>query len=318
MTIDPPDDEDAVTNNSTEDTTNNGMSNGTNSVTNNSTNSQNTDKKDPHIVQVEMPFAVVEGKPTSQFPLDLYIPPHALEVILEAFEGPLDFLLYLIRRQNLDILDIQVAEITRQYMEYIDMMHEIHFELAAEYLVMAAVLAEIKSRMLLPRAEEDTEDEDDLRAGLIRKLQEYERFKQAALDMDALPRINRDFWMAMATAPEMETSIPLPAVQLQDLLVSLSRVLKRAENYSSHHISLDPLSTQERKVSILKLLSGNQEQFVTFGSLFTQEEGRLGVVVTFMAVMELLKESMLEVVQTEPYAPIHVKVKPANVEELGN
>ena len=305
MTIDPPDDEDAVTNNSTNNSTL-------------SSTKRGTDKKDSQGVQVEMPFAVVEGKPRSQFPLDLYIPPDALEVILEAFEGPLDFLLYLIRHQNLDILDIQIAEITRQYMEYIDMMHEIHFELAAEYLVMAAVLAEIKSRMLLPRGEEDPEDEDDLRAGLIRKLQEYERFKQAALDLDALPRINRDFWMAMATAPEMETSIPLPEVQLQDLLISLSRVLKRAENYSSLHVSLDPLSTQDRKASILQLVSGNKEQFVTFGSLFTREEGRLGVVVTFMAVMELLKESMLEIVQTEPYAPIHVKAKPANVEELGN
>ncbi len=273
--------------------------------------------KDAQAVQVEMPFAVVEGKPTSQFPLDLYIPPDALEVILEAFEGPLDFLLYLIRRQNLDILDIQIAEITRQYMEYIDMMQGIQFELAAEYLVMAAVLAEIKSRMLLPGVAEDGDDEDDLRAGLIRKLQEYERFKQATLDIDALPRINRDFWMAMAAAPEMETSMPLPEVPLQDLLLAFSRVLKRAENFSTHHISLDPLSTQERKASILNLVSG-KDQFVTFGSLFTREEGRLGVVVTFIAVMELIKESLLEIVQTEHYAPIHVKAKPASVEESGD
>ena len=258
-------------------------------------------------LQAEMPFAVVQGAPFTQLPLDLYIPPDALEVILEAFEGPLDLLLYLIKRQNLDILDIQVAEITRQYMEYIELMEEMQFEIAAEYLVMAAMLAEIKSRMLLPRQDEDEIVEDDPRAELIRKLQEYERFKQAAQDIDALERLNRNFWVAMADAPRMEQTRPLPDVQLKDLLLELSRVLKRAENFSSHHISLEPLSTRERMSNILDTVSQADDSFVSFSELFRVEEGRSGVIVTFLAVTELIKESLLEVVQSEPFAPIHVK-----------
>lgn len=254
-----------------------------------------------------MPFAVVEGVPISQLPLDLYIPPDALEVILEAFEGPLDLLLYLIRRQNLDILDISVAEITRQYMEYIDMMQEIQFELAAEYLVMAAMLAEIKSRMLLPRQTTEEEEEPDPRAELIRRLQEYERFKQAAVDVDNLDRLNRDFWIARASAPEMSRERPLPDVNLQDLLIILSKVLKRAERFSSHHIQLDPLSTRERMSQILDRVSNSGDQFVPFVALFTAEEGKLGVVVTFVAVLELLREHLIEVVQSGSFAPIHVK-----------
>lgn len=256
--------------------------------------------------QGEMPFAVVEGKPMTQLPLDLYIPPDALEVILEAFEGPLDLLLYLIKRQNLDILSIKVAEITRQYMEYVNLMQDLQFELAAEYLVMAAMLAEIKSRMLLPRHTEDEDEEQDPRAELIRKLQEYERFKQAALDIDALPRANRDFWLAKADAPEMEVKKPLPDVQLRELLVCLAGVLKRAENYTSHHIQMDPLSTRERMSRVLEITSASHNQFVPFASLFSMEEGRAGVVVTFMAVLELIKESLIELVQSGPFAPIHV------------
>jgi len=264
--------------------------------------------------QAEMPFAVIEGRPMTQMPLDLYIPPDALEVILEAFEGPLDLLLYLIRRQNIDILDIKVAEITKQYMDYIELMQEMQFELAAEYLVMAAVLAEIKSRMLLPRQEEAEDDEDDPRAELIRKLQEYERFKEAAMNLDELERLNRNFWVAVADAPKMEKTRPLPDVQLQDLLLELSRVLKRAENFSSHHISLEPLSTRERMSQILDKVSVSGEQFVAFGDLFNVEEGRSGVIVTFIAVMELIKESLLDLVQSEAFAPIHVKSRSASME----
>ena len=264
--------------------------------------------------QGEMPFAVIEGRPMTQMPLDLYIPPDALEVILEAFEGPLDLLLYLIRRQNIDILDIKVAEITKQYMDYIELMQEMQFELAAEYLVMAAVLAEIKSRMLLPRQEEAEDDEDDPRAELIRKLQEYERFKEAAMNLDELERLNRNFWVAVADAPKMEKTRPLPEVQLQDLLVELSRVLKRAENFSSHQISLEPLSTRERMSQILDAVSVSGEQFVAFGDLFNVEEGRSGVIVTFIAVMELIKESLLDLVQSEAFAPIHVKSRSASME----
>ncbi|MBT4162561.1 MAG: segregation/condensation protein A [Gammaproteobacteria bacterium] len=263
-----------------------------------------------------MPFAVVQGAPVSQLPLDLYIPPDALEVILEAFEGPLDLLLYLIKKQNLDILDIQVSEITSQYMEYIELMNEMQFELAAEYLVMAAMLAEIKSRMLLPRQSEEETDEDDPRAELIRRLQEYERFKQAAIDIDALERLNRNFWVAVADAPKTEKVRPLPEVQLQDFLIELSRVLKRAENYSSHHISLEPLSTRERMTHILDAVSQAGDQFVSFSGLFKVEEGRSGVIVTFISVMELIKESLLEIVQSEPFAPIHVKARSASMETI--
>jgi segregation and condensation protein A len=259
--------------------------------------------------QQELPFAVIDGKPMMQLPLDLYIPPDALEVILEAFEGPLDLLLYLIRRQNLDILDIKVAEITRQYMEYIDLMAELQFELAAEYLVMAAMLAEIKSRMLLPRIEEAEEDEQDPRAELVRRLQEYERFKDAAMELDELPRVNRDLWIASADAPASDKVRPLPEVQLQEMLVELSRVLRRAENYTHHHIALEPLSTRERMSQILDRMNHAGSQFVPFMSLFTMEEGRAGVIVTFLAMMELIKESLLDVVQAEPFAPIHIRAR---------
>lgn len=268
------------------------------------------------VVQAEMPFAVIEGTPVSQIPMDLYIPPDALEVILEAFEGPLDLLLYLIRKQNLDILEIKVSEITSQYMAYIDLMTDVQFELAAEYLVMAAVLAEIKSRMLLPRQSEDETDEDDPRAELIRKLQEYERFKQAALDIDELERLNRNFWHAVADAPVTAKIRPLPEIQLQDLLVELSQVLNRAENYTSHHVSLEPLSTRERMSNILDAISAAGDQFVSFSSLFRIEEGRSGVIVTFIALMELIKESLLEIVQSEPFAPIHVKSKAGSFETV--
>ncbi len=259
--------------------------------------------------QAEMPFAVVEGRPVTQLPMDLYIPPDALEVILEAFEGPLDLLLYLIKRQNLDILDIKVAEITKQYMDYIDFMKDMQLELAAEYLVMAALLAEIKSRMLLPRNAEDDEDEDDPRAELIRRLLEYERFKQAAMDIDDLNRMNRDYWVATADVPETKREKPLPDVQLQEMLVVLARVLKRAESYSSHRIELEPLSTRERMSSILDQVQRAGDQFIPFIALFAIEEGRSGVIVTFLALMELIKEDMLEIVQTEAFAPIHIKSK---------
>ncbi len=259
--------------------------------------------------QGEMPFAVVEGKPMTQMPLDLYIPPDALEVFLEAFEGPLDLLLYLIKRQNLDILDIKVAEITKQYMDYIELMKDMHFELAAEYLVMAAVLAEIKSRMLLPRQTEDEIDEDDPRAELIRRLQEYERFKDAALNLDEIPRSNRDYWIGSADAPVVDKPKPLPDVKLEEMLIVLAKVLKRAESFGSHKIELEPLSTRERMSSILDQVQLAGDNFVPFLALFDPEEGKAGVVVTFLAMMELIKESLLEIVQTEAFAPIHVKAK---------
>lgn len=264
--------------------------------------------KEPAPQQDEMPFAIVQGKEYTQLPKDLYIPPDALEVILEAFEGPLDLLLYLIRRQNLDILEINVAEITRQYIHYVEMMNAMQFELAAEYLVMAAMLAEIKSRMLLPRNNEDEEEEEeDPRAQLIRRLQEYERFKKAAEDLDELPRLGRDVHQATAQAPDKNLTRPEPEVELKELMLALSEVLRRADMYESHHVEKEKLSTRERMTQVLDKLGS--KQFVPFVSLFTLEEGRLGVVVTFLAVMELIKESLVEIVQSEAFGPIHVKAR---------
>ncbi len=255
--------------------------------------------------QAEMPFAVVMGKAVTELPKDLYIPPQALEVFLEAFEGPLDLLLYLIRRQNLDILEIDVSRITEQYMHYVDLMDAMQFELAAEYLLMAAMLAEIKSRMLLPRATTEEEDEEDPRAQLIRRLQEYERFKKAAEDIEDLPRMERDTWVASAAPPEVEKERPAPDVDMRELLLVLSDVLKRAQMYESHQVQREALSTRERMSQVLDKLQG--KQFVPFVSLFSAEEGKLGVVVTFLAIMELIKESLVEIVQTESFGPIHVK-----------
>ena len=258
-----------------------------------------------HPQQQEMPLAVVHGQPVLQIPQDLYIPPDALEVILEAFEGPLDLLLYLIRRQNLDILDIPVAEITRQYVDYIGVMQELRFELAAEYLVMAAILAEIKSRMLLPRPVSEDGEEDDPRADLVRRLQEYERFKQAAEDIDALPRMERDTAPAAAFVPDRAAVRTPPPVELREMLLALHDVLKRAELLTSHAIRRDALSVRQRMGELLGKLEDGA--FHRFEALFDPEEGRLGVVVTFLSILELAKERLLDVVQEAPLAPIYVK-----------
>ncbi len=257
--------------------------------------------------QGEMPFAVVMGQAMTELPKDLYIPPQALEVFLEAFEGPLDLLLYLIKRQNLDILEIDVSKITHQYMQYVELMDAVQFELAAEYLLMAAMLAEIKSRMLLPRSADVEEDEEDPRAQLIRRLQEYERFKKAAEDIEEMPRMERDTWTGSANPPDINRSRPDPDVDMRELLVALSEVLRRADMYESHHIQREALSTRERMSDVLEQLAG--QQFLPFVALFSAEEGRLGVVVTFLAVMELIKESLVEIVQTEPFGPIHIKAR---------
>ncbi len=254
--------------------------------------------------QVEMPFAIVQGTPVTELPRDLYIPPDALEVFLEAFEGPLDLLLYLIKRQNLDVLDIPIAEITRQYMEYIELMKEMRLELAAEYLVMAAMLAEIKSRMLLPRPTEESEEEDP-RAELVRRLQEYERFKQAAEDLDALPQIGRDVFVVGTDVPDRQAVKPVPVVMLQEVLMAFRDVLKRAEMFSHHHVQREPLSVRERMSRVLESLRG--DRFVEFTDLFNVQEGRRGVVVTLLAILELIKESLVELIQAEPFAPIYVK-----------
>ena len=255
--------------------------------------------------QAEMPFAVVDGEPVTTLPQDLYIPPYALEVFLEAFEGPLDLLLYLIRRQNIDILDIPIAEITRQYVEYIDLMSSMQLELAGEYLVMAAMLAEIKSRMLLPRPESDEEDEEDPRAELVRRLQEYERYKKAAQDISELPRLERDVFVANVDAPDKKVVTKLPDVTMKELLLAFHDVLKRAEMFSNLHLQREPLSVRQRMSEILSRIKAGQ--FTGFADLFDPEEGRMGVAVTFIAILELLKEAVVEVVQSDEFAPLHVR-----------
>ena len=254
--------------------------------------------------QREMVFALVEGEALTEVPKDLYIPPDALEIFLETFEGPLDLLLYLIKRENLDILEINVADITDQYMAYVELMESSQFELAAEYLVMAAMLAEIKSKILLPRDEEEVEEVDP-RMELIRRLQEYERYKQAAENIDTLPRLDRDLHFAKVALPVIEKVQPDPVVDLNEVLLALSNVLRRADRFGHHHIQLETLSTREKMSDILSNLSSND--FMPLTSLLNKQEGRLGVVVTFLAIMELMKDALIEIVQTDSFGPIHLK-----------
>jgi segregation and condensation protein A len=257
---------------------------------------------------VQLAFAFVHGEAVTELPQDLYIPPDALEVILESFEGPLDLLLYLIRKQNLDILNIDVSAITEQYMKYIDVMQSMRFELAAEYLLMAATLAEIKSRMLLPRRQQDEEGEEiDPRMELIRRLQEYEQFKTAAESLDELPRMNRDFFIVEVKPPSVEREAVHPDVSLQELLYSLKEVLQRSDMFEHHQIEKEKLSTRERMAQVLARLT--PDHYVSFTELFVPEEGRLGIIVTFMAIMELIKEQLIDLIQSEPFAPIHLKAK---------
>lgn len=255
----------------------------------------------------QLQLALVYGEAFTEVPQDLYIPPDALEVFLEAFEGPLDLLLYLIRKQNIDVLDIPVAEITRQYMTYVELMKTIRLELAAEYLVMAAMLAEIKSRMLLPRSAEVQEEEGDPRAELIRRLQEYERFKAAAEGIDGMPRVGREIVVPQLDAPQAKARRLLPDVALEEVLLAMAEVMRRNDLFESHQVSREALSTRERMSEVLEKLKGGA--FVPFIDLFAAHEGKLGVVVTFMAILELVKESLIELVQNEPFAAIHVRVR---------
>jgi segregation and condensation protein A len=258
-------------------------------------------------VQEEMAFALLNGEPVKEMPKDLYIPPDALEVFLEAFEGPLDLLLYLIRRQNLDITNIPIAHITEQYMEYVELMKNMNLELAAEYLVMASVLCEIKSRVLLPRPKVEDEEEVDPRMDLIRRLQEYERFKKAAEDIDEMPRMSREVFPVEVETPELNLVRPQPEVDLKELLSAFKDVLQRADMFTHHHIERETLSVREKMTNVLAILSA--DTFTDFVTLFTVEEGRVGVVVTFLSVMELSKEKLIELVQNEPYGPIHVRAR---------
>ena len=264
-------------------------------------------------VQAEMPFAIVEGKPYTQMPTDLYIPPEALEVILEAFEGPLDLLLYLIRRQNLNILDIPITEITKQYIEYINLLGEMNFELAAEYLVMAAMLAEIKSRMLLPKPASEDGEEEDPRAELVRRLQEYERFKSAAQDIDELPREYRDYMLTSAYVDNKKAYVAPPEVDMREIIMAFKDVLARADLQVSHAIERETLSVRDKMTQLLDRLRAHK--FFTFESLFVPSEGRQGVVVTFLAMLELLKAQILDLTQRENYGQIYIKSLAVEEEE---
>jgi len=260
-------------------------------------------------LEASAPFATFKGQAIINLPKDLYIPPDAMKVLLDAFEGPLDFLLYLIRKQNLDILDIPIADVTKQYMEYIDLMQELSLELAAEYLVMAAILAEIKSRMLLPRVEDPENPEADPRAELVRRLQEYERYKQAAEDFDKLPRLERDTFFVEIDDSEITVDKPLPEVSLKELILALAEVMRRADLSTHHKVQLDALSVREKMTLILDGVQGKEH--ILFTDLFNVKEGRLVIVVTFLAMLELLKQHLIEFVQAAAFAPIYLKVKQA-------
>lgn len=255
------------------------------------------------------PWALVQGQAVTELPQDLYIPPDALEVFLEVFEGPLDLLLYLIKRQNLDVLDIPIARITQQYMDYIGLMQDMRFELAAEYLLMAAVLAEIKSRMLLPRQVEGEEDEGDPRAELVRRLQEYERFKTAAENLDGLPRMERELHAAQVEPPVLEKARPEPEVDLRDLLMAMQEVMQRQDLRADHAVTREPLSVRDRMSQILAQL--DDEKYVMFTEVLSLSQGRLGVVVSFLATLELVKAHVVELQQTEAFAPIYLRTRAA-------
>ena len=250
-------------------------------------------------------FAMVNGTPFNQLPDDLYIPPDALEVFLDLFEGPLDLLLYLIRRQNLDIVNIPIAQITQQYIAYIQLMGALNLELAAEYLVMAALLAEIKSRMLLPRQSVQEDEEEDPRATLIRRLQEYEAIKIAAEELDLLPRVERDIFEIEVDISPLSVEQQLPDIRLKDMLLAFQDVLKRVDQLSHHQITKEALSVRERMATILANLKGENSLF--FSQLFIRKEGRQGVVVSFLAILELGKEGLIEIIQSEPFAEIRVR-----------
>ena len=254
--------------------------------------------------QVEMPFAIVEGESLTELPRDLYIPPVALKVFLDTFEGPLDLLLYLIRKQNLNILNVPIADITDQYVNYINLMKELELELAGEYLLMAAMLAEIKSKMLLPLFEE-VEDEEDPRAELVRRLLEYERYRKASEELNKLKRLERDVFITGVESSHLAQPIELPDIALQELLLSFQKVLKRAEMFTTLHVLKEPLSVRERMTTILEKLKN--KDFLDFTELFDLEEQKTGLVVTFLAILELMKESLIEIVQTKAYGIIHVK-----------
>jgi segregation and condensation protein A len=254
----------------------------------------------------------VLGQTLDKLPEDLYIPPDALQVFLEAFEGPLDLLLYLIRRQNLNILDIPILRITQQYLQYIELMRDLRLELAAEYLVMAAMLAEIKSRLLLPRPQLE-QAETDPRMDLVRRLQEYERFKAAAEGLDQLPRVGREISLAQARPEKVEAAVELPVPQLRELLEAFREAMQRAEMFTRHQVAREPLSVRERMSRILARVSAGTG--ASFAEIVDPAEGRAGVVVCLLALLELVKGAMVELSQAAPFAPLLIQVARARSAE---
>ena len=257
-------------------------------------------------------YARLYGEPLFAIPQDLYIPPQALEVVLQSFEGPLDLLLYLIRKQNFDVLDIPMAEVTEQYLEYVEQLRQSNLELAGEYLLMAALLIEIKSRMLLPVKKADTGEEvEDPRAELVRRLLAYEQMKQAALDLDALPRVERDFWIAHAKA-DLHIEEILPEVCAEDLRQAWQNILRRAKLHQSHTITREQLSVRDHMSQILRRLSTTE--FLEFNQLFNEllqqhtADATAVVVVHFLAMLELAKEALIAISQAKPYDPIYLRL----------
>ncbi|MBT3697564.1 MAG: segregation/condensation protein A [Gammaproteobacteria bacterium] len=247
---------------------------------------------------------IFNGKKITDIPEDLFIPPEALRVIIEQFEGPLDLLLYLIKKQNIDVVDIPILPITNQYVEYINMMQQMQFELASDYLVMASTLAEIKSRMLVPNEVEDDEEEDP-RANLIKRLMEYQKYKDLSEQLDEIPRLNRDTFIVSKIFTNIEKKEYLPSIDLQELENAFQEVLKRAEIFASHEIQTETLSVRERMSLILDII--NKNGTIKFIDCFTYEEGRMGVIVTFLAILELSKESLIDIVQNQDYSMIYLQ-----------
>ena len=248
----------------------------------------------------------VNGVEVVDIPEDLFIPPDALQIILEQFEGPLDLLLYLIKKQNIDITDIQILPITNQYIEYINMMRKIQFELASDYLVMAATLAEIKSRMLIPN-DIDDDDEEDPRANLIKRLMEYQKYKDLSLELDLIPRLNRDNFIASGIFNQIERRQELPKIDIDELEEAFLEVMKRAEINASHNINTEVLSVRERMTNVLELLNKNED--AVFTDCFDVSEGKMGVVVTFLAILELVKENIIDLIQNDSHSVIYLKMK---------
>ena len=255
---------------------------------------------------IEAVLARIHGEPLRQMPLDLYIPPDALEVFLDSFEGPLDLLLYLIRRQNFNILDIPLAEVTRQYLAYVEEIRRHNLELASEYLLMAALLIDIKSRMLLPVRKADTGEEvEDPRAELTRRLLEYERIKLGAQRLDQMPQAGRDFAVAQVMLDQVQEA-RVPQVDLVDLRDAWADILRRAKLIQHHHISREELSVREHMTIVLRTLQ--DRRFAEFHEMFDASRGLPVVIVTFIALLELAKESLIEITQAEAFAPIYVRL----------